>query len=56
MMDAYEFTNREGIVKEEDYPHKYGAREQKCADVSKLQKVYNLGAVEEDSISVERLK
>jgi len=30
MMDAYEFTQKNGLVKEEDYPNKYQAREGKC--------------------------
>ena len=41
MLDAYDFTKKNGIVRDSDYPHKYGARQNKCEDVSGKEKVYN---------------
>jgi len=55
-MDAFDFTKEKGIVREEDYPYKYSAREYKCQDTAKKEKVHTVGAKEEDQISVQRLK
>lgn len=56
MLDAYEFTRRNGIVKEEDYPLKYQIAKKKCQKVDGKEKFYNLDQNEEDNISNERLK
>jgi len=56
MMDAYDYTQKNGIVYEEDYPFKYLARQGKCVDVTNKAKFYNLGSIEEDSVSNERMK
>lgn len=56
MLDAYEFTRTKGLVKEDDYPHKYKAAKGKCANVDDKQKFYNVGQQEEDNITNDRLK
>lgn len=56
MMDAYEFTMKNGIVNESDYSHLYSARQFKCADTSRKVKAFNVGAIEEDQVSNQRLK
>jgi len=30
MLDAYKFTQQNGIVKESDYPHTYMSKKNKC--------------------------
>lgn len=59
MLDAYEFTKKNGIVKESDYNKKYLARKEACKDPSEVKnedRIHNSGDGEEDSITVQRLK
>jgi hypothetical protein len=41
MLDAYEFTRTNGIVREDDYPSVYQSRKNKCQNVDDKPKFYN---------------
>lgn len=43
MLDAYEFTRTNGLVKEEDYPNDYKAAKLNCMSVEGKEKFFNAG-------------
>jgi len=51
MMDGYDFTEKKGIIGENDYPYLYSPYEHACQDTSKKWRFKNTGAQEEDEIS-----
>ena len=57
MMDAYDYVEDNGIVLEEDYPFTYTPRQNfKCYSTDGKKKYYNVGSVEEDNVTNDRLK
>jgi len=57
MLDAYNFTQSHGLVKESDYPNKYLMRkDSQCRDDANKTRIKNDNMNEEDNISVQRLK
>jgi hypothetical protein len=56
MLDAYEFSKNQGLIKEKDYPSLYRPAKGQCQPVGKVERFKNTGQLEEDGISNERLK
>ena len=56
MLDAYEFSKNQGLIKESDYPNKYLARKENCHQVNDVDRFYNTNQLEEDNIDNDRLK
>ena len=56
MLDAYAYTQKNGIVRESDYPATYEGRKSSCRSTKDKEHIKNDDQVEEDSITVERLK
>jgi C1A family cysteine protease len=57
MLDAYDFTKKHGIIKEDEYKSHYAGRKEKCSDPANIkERINNDDESEEDSISVQRLK
>ena len=56
MLDAYNFTQSHGLVKEADYPNRYLMRKDSCHDDASKARIKNDDMNEEDNISVQRLK
>ena len=57
MLDAYSFTQKKGIVKEDEYEKMYSGRKEQCHDPTDIKdRMHNDDQEEEDSISVQRMK
>jgi hypothetical protein len=56
MLDAYQFSKDQGLIKESDYPMKYRANKGECNQISDVERFRNSGQLEEDNIDNERLK
>ena len=41
MLDAYEFTRANGVLREDDYPRRYTMSKNKCAQVNDKERFYN---------------
>jgi KDEL-tailed cysteine endopeptidase len=57
MLDAYDFTKKNGLIKEDEYKNRYTGRKEKCADPKDVkERMHNDDQNEEDSITIQRLK
>jgi C1A family cysteine protease len=56
MLDAYDFTKKEGVPHEDRYADKYNNRKNSCRKPKDGERVKNDDQNEEDNISIERLK
>lgn len=56
MLDAYEFSKSQGLIKESDYPMTYRPSKGSCQQVSNVERFRNTDQKEEDNISNDRLK
>lgn len=57
MLDAYDFTKKHGLIKEDEYKSRYTGRKEKCSDPTNVkERMHNDDQQEEDSITVDRLK
>lgn len=58
MLDAYEFTKKQGVVHEDNYPDTYNGRKNSCRKAKKEEgeRIRNDDQGEEDEITIERLK
>ena len=57
MLDAYDFTKKHGLIKENQYKSHYTARKDRCNDPADVkERMHNDNQMEEDGITVQRLK
>ena len=57
MLDAYQFTKKKGLIKENEYGQVYQGRKEDCKDPASITtRIHNDDQKEEDSITVKRLK